>query len=78
KSCAHHFTGWSTLLKRDLDLANAKYAPKARLDTGSLAEHFIAVFEGSIILAKSNRDPEVVEKNLRHFKRYLKSLFERT
>ena len=76
KSCAHHFTGWSTLLKRDLDLANAKYAPKARSDTGSLAEHFIAVFEGSIILAKSNRDPEVVEKNLRHFKRYLKSLFE--
>jgi len=76
KSCARHFTGWAELLKQDLDKAKAKYAPKARFDTSSLAEHFIAVFEGSIILAKSKRDPELFEKNLRHFKRYLKNLFE--
>ncbi len=75
--CARHFTQWAETLKQDLDEAKATYAPRAAIDTRSLAEHFIAIVEGSLILAKAKQDTEVMEKNLRHFKRYVKSLFER-
>lgn len=73
--CAQHFARWAEAFKQDLDQARAKYAPKAAFDTQSLAEHFIAVLEGSLILAKAKRDPGAVERHLRHFKRYLKALF---
>ncbi|MBI4639539.1 MAG: TetR/AcrR family transcriptional regulator [Candidatus Tectomicrobia bacterium] len=74
--CAQHFAQWARALKRDLDKAKAKYAPEASFDTQSLAEHFIAILEGSLILAKARRDKGTVEKHLQHFKQYVKSLFE--
>ncbi|MBI5379009.1 MAG: TetR/AcrR family transcriptional regulator [Nitrospirae bacterium] len=74
--CAHHFVQWADALRQDLERAKAKHRPKTAIDAHSLAEHFIAVMEGSLILAKANQDMKVVEKNLSHYKRYLKSLFE--
>jgi len=75
--CAQRFAEWTDLLRQDLDEAKAKHLPKSRLDTGSLAEHFIAVIEGALILAKAKQDMGVVEKNLTHFRGYLTSLFGR-
>jgi TetR/AcrR family transcriptional repressor of nem operon len=73
--CARCFDQWAKAITRDLVAAKAKYAPKERFSPQSVAEHFIAVLEGSLILAKAKQDMGLVEKNLRHFKRYLKSLF---
>ena len=75
--CAQYFAEWAALLKHDLDEAKAKHAPTAPFDTQSLAEHLIAVLEGSLILAKAKQDKGVFEQNLRHFKRYVKSLYEK-
>jgi len=77
RECERRFEQWAKALTRDLDAAKAKYAPKARFSPQGVAEHFIAVLEGSLILAKTKQEMGVVERNLRHFKRYLKSLFER-
>lgn len=74
--CAQRFTEWAALLKQELDEAKAKHLPKSRLDTESLAEHFIAIIEGALILAKAKQDMGIVEKNLGHFRRYLENLFE--
>ena len=74
--CANAFTRWAQRLKEDLDAAKAIYAPRARLDTASLAEHFIAVLEGAKILARAKQDPRIEERSLRHFKRYLESVFQ--
>lgn len=74
--CARRFTEWAGLLKQELDGAKAKHLPKSRMDTESLADHFIAIIEGALILAKAKQDMAVVEKSLRHFRRYLESLFE--
>ncbi|WP_447974457.1 TetR family transcriptional regulator C-terminal domain-containing protein [Nitrospira sp. Kam-Ns4a] len=74
--CAAHFAQWTATFKRDLDAAKAKYVPRAAFDTQSLAEHFIAVFEGALILAKAKQDRQPVEVHLRHFRRYVQSLFE--
>lgn len=76
--CADHFCLWADAFKKDLDKAKAKYRPKAAIDTRGLAEHFIAILEGSLILARAKHDQGMVtiEDNLLHFKRYVKSLFE--
>jgi len=74
--CAERFGQWAKTFKRDLDEAKAKYAAKRSIDTQSLAEHFIAVLEGSLIISKAKQDRRMLERNLWHFKQYLKSLFE--
>jgi len=75
--CAKAFTQWAEKLKVDLDAAKTAHAPRRAIDTRSLADHFIAILEGSKILAKAKGDARVEEKSLLHFKRYMQSLFER-
>lgn len=74
--CAGHFAQWTASFKRDPDEAKTEHAPRAPIDTESLAEHFIAVLEGALILAKTRQDRKPIEAHLRHFKRYVQSLFE--
>ncbi len=73
--CGQHFDQWAGAIKRDLDAAKLKYAPKVTFSTQSLAEHFIAVVEGALILVKAKQDGKILGQQLRHFKRYLQSLF---
>ncbi len=75
--CAQRFSEWTEFLKTELDAAKAVHLPRARLDTRGVAEHFIAVLQGALILAKAKQDFTMVEKNLTHFKRYLSSVFEK-
>jgi len=76
KQCAQHFAQWAEGFKRNLDQAKAMYAPKEAFDTQSLAEHFIAVLEGALILAKAKQERGQVAEHIRHFKRYVQSLFK--
>lgn len=75
--CAQHFSQWAEVLQRDLEAAKTRHAPRARFDTASLADHFIAVFEGALIMGKAKQDMRVVEQSLKHFRSYLKILFEK-
>jgi TetR/AcrR family transcriptional repressor of nem operon len=74
--CVGHFGAWVEMLTRDLDAAKAACKVKG-VDTATLADHFIALFEGSLVLAKARRDVEVIANNLRHFKSYVKTIFGR-
>lgn len=73
--CAKHFTDWAGEVQSDLDEAAARYALQSSLDTQSIADHLIAVIEGSLILYKAKKDAAVIEKNLEHLKFYIRSLF---
>ncbi len=75
--CEKGFKEWAGMFAKDLQAAKAKYAPKSGLRPESLAEHFIAVIEGSLILAKTKQDKKVMERNLMHFRDYIRSLFRR-
>ena len=75
--CAKGFAEWAEFLKRDLRAAKEKYAPKARFDPATLADHLIAVIEGSQILAKARQNPNILARNLDHFKQYLETLYAR-
>jgi TetR/AcrR family transcriptional repressor of nem operon len=75
--CAACFDEHASIVKNELDKAKAKYAPRARWSTQSLAEHLLAVMQGAIILAKAKQDPKVLATSLEHYKEYLKCVFAR-
>lgn len=73
--CDKKISMFADMLKQILDEAKAMYAPRSRLDTRSLAEHFIAIFQGALILSKAKQDAKVIEEGIEHFRRYVESLF---
>ncbi|MHB8535000.1 MAG: TetR/AcrR family transcriptional regulator [Sulfuricaulis sp.] len=75
--CARHFSQWAAVLRRDLEAARIRHAPRVKFDAASLADHFIAVTEGALIMGKAKQDMRVVERSLKHFRSYLQSLFEK-
>ena len=74
--CQLAFTEWADGLAQLFEEAKARHAPKASVDPRSLAYHFIAVFEGGLILARAHKRTEFVAEQLEHFKRYVQVLFE--
>lgn len=76
--CCEHFLKWSTALEEELKAAKKKYRPKSKINTRSLADHFIVVFEGAVLFAKTSgpKRARALQESLRHYKHYLKMLFE--
>ncbi len=73
--CRKAFDDWAGHFGEVLAKAKAKYAPKAAFKPKEIAEHMIAVLEGSLIIGKTRKDMAIVAQNLGHFKAYVKSLF---
>lgn len=73
--CEKAFTDWAEGLAGMFEEAKLQHAPRVEFDPRSLAYHFIAVFEGGLILARAHERPEIVEEQLGHFKRYVQNLF---
>jgi TetR/AcrR family transcriptional repressor of nem operon len=76
RTCADCFSEWATGLAADLELAKAKHAPRAKWNARTLADHFIAVFEGALILMKSKQDSRALPESAAHLKRYVTLLFD--
>lgn len=74
--CGRYFKEWVGRLKADLDEAVKRPGVSPTLNTTSLAKHFIAVLEGSLILAKAQRDMSVVQDGMSHFRAYVAQLFQ--
>ena len=77
QQCAKGFGAWAARFGEELAHAKARHAPKASFNPKELAEHLIAIMEGSLILGKAQNNMQAMERNLRHYKRYLQSLFGR-
>lgn len=75
--CAKSLERMAETFKEHLAQAKAKYAPKASFDVKSLADCFIALAQGSMLMMKAHQDKAIMKKNLFHFKEYLKHLFGR-
>ena len=73
--CEQSFTKSAKFFHESLREAKKKYAPKSQIDVDSLSEYFLAVFEGSLILARAKRNKKIIEESMQHLKRYIKSLF---
>lgn len=78
EQCDQMFDSWAGVLEEALNRAQEKYSTNGKLNTRSLAEHLIAVYEGSLILAKSKQDKSVLREHFEHYKRYLFQCFEQS
>ncbi len=75
--CETYFNKWVDMLKHELDQVKTAHRIKHAIDTRGIADHFVALFEGSLMLAKTRQDLDVVANNLHHFKTYLKNIFDK-
>jgi TetR/AcrR family transcriptional repressor of nem operon len=69
--CAESF---DALRRSFMGVIEAARAPNAAIDAGSLADHFIAVLQGALILARARQDRRIVERQVEHFRTYLTGL----
>jgi len=76
-ACAAGFSRWADQIATDLEEAKRLHPPRVAFDSVSLAEHFVAIYEGSLVLAKAKGDARVLAENVEHFRAYLESLFGR-
>jgi TetR/AcrR family transcriptional regulator, transcriptional repressor for nem operon len=74
-ACADGFGRWADQIAADLDEAKRRFPPQTDFDSVSLAEHFIVVYEGSLVLTKAKGDARVLEANVEHFREYVRTLF---
>ncbi len=75
-SCAAAFRDWGDGLAELL--AAARDEAGVSFDEASVARHFVAVFEGAQLLAKTHGDKEIVAEHLQHFRSYLARLLGAT
>ena len=73
--CAVCFREFSSLIKKDLDAAKVKYGMTEEADTQELADYFVALSEGALLMSKAHQDAKIGQMALRHFKRYIALLF---
>ncbi len=80
-TCAENFAWWSDFFKQELDAAALRHLPPTKrkaIDTRGLANFLIATIQGSFILVKATRRASIGANNLKHFRRYIESLFQPT
>ena len=77
EQCSHHFTEWVNMFKTEIENARARIKPKVVFNAKGLAEQMIITLESALILAKAKNDISMVEKSMRHFKKYLDCLFQK-
>lgn len=67
--CAQWFSLASQEFARDLSAAGCPDAPR-------LADLFHTIIQGSLLLCKARKDASIAVENMKHFKRYVKSIME--
>lgn len=69
------YTAWRARLVEKLQRIAEVHPPHQPVDNESLAEMLTVIFEGAFIVSKTQREPEVVAEQLKHYRRYLEMLF---
>lgn len=74
--CAQLFKAATENFKKDLIEAKKQYAPKANFDVDSLADSYLALIQGTMIMIKAQQDRSIIQGTLKHYKLYLETLFQ--
>lgn len=73
--CAETFADWANFLQDMFEQIRMRYAPDTDVDSHGLAEYFIAIFEGSVILARAKGNVEPIAKSLSIFCNHICRLY---
>ncbi len=74
-ACQDSFTRWAADFEKDLAEAKALHAPAEDFNPKTVAMLYLTIIQGSLILAKTSENNEVMAENLKQFRRYIRSLF---
>lgn len=66
---------WRTVVGGKLREAMDRHPPAMAVEAPDLADALLAVIEGAFVLSKSLHDPQLVVRQLRHYRNYLELLF---
>jgi len=72
--CQIFFSQMTADFSRDLSEAKALYAPKADFDPMAVAKFYLALVQGTLMLAKAEAGNEILHANIEQFRTYLKLL----
>jgi TetR/AcrR family transcriptional regulator, transcriptional repressor for nem operon len=78
QACSRSISGHAETLELDIAEAMRRYGVTGQWTARSLALYIQAVLQGSFILAKAKRGPEVAAECVDHLRRYIEMLFQRT
>ena len=78
QTCLNAFLSMALDFEQDLAVAKAVHAPKAEFASKRLANLFMAIYQGSLLLAKTTESHAIVEENFDQFARLLADLFTQT
>lgn len=78
RNCDLYFGIWTDYVRVLIADAIAAHPRKLDANPGELADHFVTIFEGSVVLARSSGDMRIFERNLGQFEQYLRLLFGST
>lgn len=73
--CQNYFSRMVSDFSRDLAEAKATHAPEAGFDPNGLAQLYLAIVQGSLMLAKIAGSNDILHENIEQFRNYLKCLF---
>lgn len=70
------FEHWQTYYEKKFDAIFSVKKPKLDITAKELAETIVSILEGAFILARSHGEPELITRQSRLFRGYIKLLFE--
>jgi len=78
KVIRQNFADWRERFGGLVDEAAALYPPRFPIEGAALADMFIVIFEGSLIVSKTLGEPDVVARQLEHYRNYIELLFAKS
>lgn len=78
ESCARELLVWTDHVAALLKKARAVHRPSPDFDPEQLAWFLNSLWQGSMLVAKTQADPRLIAHNLQHARAYLRSLFPGT
>ena len=73
KMCRVAFRDATAMIKSILDDVKAAYAPRSKVDTSELAELFVAVCQGGLLMSKAKGTIQPLHSALAHYQSYVHS-----
>ncbi len=74
--CSDGLEGWTALVSRLLRAAKEAHPVRMEFDPDALAWTLNALWQGSLLVAKTRGDPEIAANNLRQARAHVKRLFD--
>ena len=78
EACSTHLATWSGMVHRLLAEAKATQKPRVDFDPEEVAWFVNSLWQGSMLIAKTRRDPQIVVRNLERGRTYIDDLFGTT